>query len=148
MAFGYSYNRRGGYSKRTTPYRSGFEDKVTTVLKNASVPFEYEKYKIEYSIPSTEHTYTPDIVLSNNIIIEIKGLFETADRQKHVLIKQQHPNLDIRFLFQNANNAIYKGSKTTYATWCEKYGFKYANKELPLSWLKEPKKDAKGLIKK
>jgi hypothetical protein len=52
-----------------------------------------------------------------------------------LLIKEQHPDLDIRLLFQNAYNKIRKGSKTTYAMWCEKKGILYAHKQVPKSWL-------------
>lgn len=86
--------------------------------------------------------------MKNGIIIEAKGLFEIEDRQKHLLVKQQYPNLDIRFVFQNSNNKIYKGSKTTYADWCKKNGFKFANKLIPASWFTESKKDTKGLLPK
>jgi hypothetical protein len=38
-------------------------------------------------------------------------------------------------LFQNAYNKIRKGSKTTYAMWCEKKGILYAHKQIPKQWL-------------
>jgi hypothetical protein len=60
-------------------------------------------------------------------------------KHAHLLIKEQHPNLDIRFLFQNANNKIRKGSKTTYAQWCEKNDIKWCEKIIPDTWLKENK---------
>ena len=148
MSKGYYFTRRGGYHKKATPYRSGFEDKVITVLKDASIPYTYEKHNINYKIPESEHIYTPDIVLDNNIIVELKGLFEIEDRKKHLLVKEQHPNLDIRFVFQNSSNKIYKGSKTSYGDWCSKNNIKYADKMIPISWFKEPKKSSKGLIKK
>ena len=49
------------------------------------------------------------------IIIETKGRFVTADRQKMLLVKEQYPDLDIRFVFSNPNSRISKKSKTTYA---------------------------------
>ena len=52
------------------------------------------------------------------------------------LIKKQYPELDIRFVFMNANNKIYKGSKTTYAMWANKHGFEWAEKNIPEEWLK------------
>jgi len=61
----------------------------------------------------------------------------TADRQKHVLIKKQLPNLDLRFLFQNANAKLYKGSKTSYADFCMKNGFEWAHKRIPSEWIEE-----------
>lgn len=86
--------------------------------------------------------------MSNGVIIEAKGLFEVADRQKHLLIKKQYPHLDIRFVFQNPHNKIYKGSSTTYAKWCDKYGFKWARRYIPAAWFKEKRKDTTGLIPK
>jgi hypothetical protein len=54
-----------------------------------------------------------------------------------LLIKDQHPTTDIRFVFQNSKNKIRKGSKTTYADWCKKNGFQYSDKTIPMSWLNE-----------
>ena len=59
------------------------------------------------------------------------------DRQKHLLIKVQHPELDIRFLFQRSKSRISKTSKTTYADWCEKHGFLYCDLHIPKEWLME-----------
>ena len=71
------------------------------------------------------------------LVIETKGRFVTADRQKHLLVKEQHPDFDVRFVFQNSRARISKTSKTTYAAWCEKHGFKYADKCVPAEWLTE-----------
>jgi hypothetical protein len=65
----------------------------------------------------------------------------TEDRKKHLLVKEQNPNLDIRFLFQNSKNKINKGSKTTYADWAIKNGFKFADKIVPDEWINEKKKN-------
>lgn len=143
------FSRRGGWSKHVdATYRSGLEDKVAEQLRDAEVDAKYEEYQIPYSIPATNHTYTPDFVLPNGIIVETKGVFEVEDRKKHLLVKSQYPNLDIRFVFSSSKTPIYKGSKTTYAAWCNKYGFKYADKWIPDKWLRERKKDTKGLVKK
>ena len=72
-----------------------------------------------------------------NIIIEAKGYFDKGDRVKMLLIKEQHPDLDIRIVFLNARNKIYKGSKTTYGAWAEKNGFKWAEGSIPEEWLKD-----------
>jgi hypothetical protein len=118
-------------------YRSGLEDKVADQLRSLSIPVIYEGATIRYTPPAKERKYTPDFILPNGIIIETKGRFVTADRQKHKHIKDQHPFLDIRFVFSNPNNRISKTSKTTYAKWCEDYGFAYAAKLIPREWIKE-----------
>jgi hypothetical protein len=117
-------------------FRSGLEGKVAKQLEVLGVKVEYETTKVKYVIPESLHTYTPDFVLPNGIVVETKGRFVVADRKKHLLIKQQHPDLDIRFVFQNSKNKITKGSKTTYADWCIKNGFQYADKEIPDKWLR------------
>lgn len=126
------------YTKRQAAvkagYRSGLEEDLDNTLKAKGVDGEYEKHKINYVKPATKHTYTPDFRLPNGIYIETKGRFVLADRQKHLIIKQQCPDLDIRFVFQNSKGKIRKGSKTTYADWCIKYGFLYADKDIPSEW--------------
>jgi len=116
-------------------YRSGLEEVVDSTLKQRNIDGEYEKHKIKYVVPATDHTYTPDFRLPNGIFIETKGRFVVEDRKKHVLIRKQHPELDIRFVFQNSKNKIRKGSPTTYADWCVKHGFIYADKTIPQEWL-------------
>jgi hypothetical protein len=118
-------------------WRSGLEEKVANALTEAGIPFTYEKTKVKYIKPASEHQYTPDFVLDNGIIIETKGLFTSVDRQKHMLVKRQHPHLDIRFVFSNSKARISKASRTTYADWCNKNGYKYADKVIPEDWLKE-----------
>lgn len=104
-------------------------------LKKKRVSFEYETKKIKYQ--KKVSTYTPDILLANGIIVEVKGYFDAEDRAKHLLIKAQHPHLDIRFVFQAADKKITKSSKTTYAGWCDKNGFVYAEGLVPAEWLIE-----------
>ena len=117
-------------------YRSGLEIKVKDYLKEHKVKFKYEAIKIEWE-DLMYRTYTPDFVLPNGLIIEEKGLFTPSDRRKHVAIKKQHPNLDIRFVFESSKRKLSKGAKSTYATWCEKNKFLYADRIVPEEWLKE-----------
>ena len=116
-------------------YRSGLEEKVCNNLQERNIHFVYEKDVVVYFKPRKECRYTPDVTLDNGIVIEIKGYLKREDRQKHILIQQQFPNLDIRFLFGNAKNKIYKNSKTTYADWCNKNNFKFCEKQIPNDWI-------------
>ena len=121
-------------------FRSGLEQKVAESLDKAGVSYTYEDQVIEYLKPAKIAKYTPDFVLENGIIIEVKGRFLTADRQKHLLVKKQRPDLDIRFLFSRSKERISKKSRTTYAMWCEKNGFLYADETIPQQWLQESPK--------
>jgi hypothetical protein len=117
-------------------YRSGLEEKISGELKALGISFEYEKVKFKFLQPQKPRTYTPDFVLPNGIIVETKGRFLSSDRQKHILIKEQHPEYDIRFVFSNPQQRINKSSKTTYAKWCEDHGFLFAKGSIPKEWLK------------
>ena len=123
-------------------FRSGLEDKVAEQLRGEGIDPRYESLTIEYVKPERKAKYTPDFPLPNGIIVETKGRFITEDRQKHLLVKAQHPHLDIRFVFSNPNQRISKTSATTYAMWCEKHGFLYAAKLIPLAWIKEKSRRA------
>lgn len=131
--------RKNPYSKKQVAakygFRSGLEMDIDESLKQQGIDGEYEQHIIEYVKPETKHKYHPDFKLPNGIYVETKGRFLADDRKKHLLIKKQHPELDIRFLFQNSKSKISKGSKTSYADWCDKYGFKYADKIIPADWL-------------
>jgi len=123
-----------GTPKRSD-FKSGLEYNIAKQLDNLGVAIEYENLKISYQRKPSK--YTPDFELPNGIIIEGKGRFKSEDRSKHLLIKKQHPELDIRFIFSNSSSKLSKNSKTTYAMWCEKHGFLYADKEIPKEWIEE-----------
>ena len=125
------------------PRKNHLEDAVHTQICNKEGDSCYEQAYLNYTVPQRNAKYTPDFILPNGIIIEVKGLLEVEDRQKHILIKEQYPELDIRFVFGNANTPIRSGSKTTYADWCDTHGFLYANKTIPKAWLLEPFSQAK-----
>ena len=108
--------------------RSKLEDNVAGQLERAKVVYEYESEscKINYLVPSSSHIYTCDFILhtrtGKQIFIEAKGIWDYDDRYKHLLIRKQHPEIDIRFVFLRASNKIRKGSKTTYADICNGLG--------------------------
>lgn len=123
---------------KQSDFRSGLEEINAKFLQDNKIPYAYEDFRIPFEQPIKQRTYTPDFALGNGIIIETKGEFVSDDRSKHLLVKEQEPDLEIRFVFSNARQKIYKGSKTTYAMWAEKHGFKWAHKMIPLSWTREP----------
>ena len=113
-------------------YRSGFESKVAQQISKYKIDPKkiYECTTVPFTVPEKKRTYLVDFTLPNGILVEAKG------RAKHLLIKKQHPELDIRILFMSAKTKIRKGSKTTYGDFCDKHGIIWAEKDLPKSWLK------------
>ena len=122
-------------SMKSHGFRSNFELEIANQLVRKKIIYEYEKYSIDYI---RESVYTPDFFLKDyGFYIEVKGNFIASDRGKHLLIRKQHPKLDIRFLFLKANNKLYKGSKTTYGGWCDRHDIKWCEKFIPKEWLDE-----------
>ena len=118
-------------------FRSGLEDRNARVLLDAGVPVVFEAHKIRYSQPEKLRTYTPDFILPNGIVIETKGRFVSADRQKHLYVQKAYPLLDLRFVFSKAYETISKTSKTRYCDWCAHKGFQWANGDIPQAWIDE-----------
>jgi hypothetical protein len=131
-------NRAAGKAPRlANGFRSGLEKRNADHLDSRGISYTYEKLKISYTVPERQATYTPDFVLNNGVIVETKGVFDAADRAKHLLVREQHPELDIRFVFQRGNQPIYKGSPTTHGGWANKHSFRWAEKLIPPEWAKE-----------
>jgi len=127
-----SFNRKD--FKVDGGYRSGLEEEIAKQLEASRIEYEYEKERITYHRTCY---YLPDFKLPNGIFIEAKGRFTKEDRGMLLKVKKQHPDLDIRLVFSRSKARISKESSTTYAQWCERWGFPYADKQIPEEWLSE-----------
>jgi len=141
--FKYQKYKRVRISK-TVELKSGLEEVIYNYLKNNKVHFVYEGMKIKFELPTQKKSYTPDFPINDRFIVEAKGAFNSADRKKHKLIREQHPELDIRFIFSNSKTKIGKKSLTTYGKWCELFKFKFhciqsTKTPFPQEWLNEIK---------
>ncbi len=116
-------------------FKSGLEQQLANQVAEAGLPIHYERLRIPYVVP--QRSYRPDIILPSGIILEGKGLFMSEDRAKMRLIKQQYPDLDIRFCFYSPGSRIAPKSKTTYSKWAETYGFLWCGRVIPKEWLTE-----------
>ena len=126
--------RRANTKIRT---RSKLEQRVLNLLP-PKIAKSYETYKITYLV---EHEYNPDWAINDTLFIEVKGYFRASDRAKHLEIKKQYPHIDVVFIFGDSKNKLNKNSKTTYADWCDKHGFRWTDlkKGIPEEWLNESK---------
>lgn len=114
-------------------YRSGFEQDVALAAEAEGILVEYEADRIAYQ--GKPRYYKPDFKLREGVYVETKGRFLPGDRSKHIQVKAQHPEIEIRFVFMQ-NNPLYAGSTTRYSDWCEQHGFKWALKRIPKEWSK------------
>jgi hypothetical protein len=120
---------------RADGFRSSLEQKIAADLTSRGISFEYESLRVPYM--GKPKKYLIDFQLPNGIIVEAKGWFTSEDRTKSLLVREQNPGIDLRFVFQRASSRLRKGSSTTYAEWCEKHGFLWAEGTVPQRWLSE-----------
>jgi len=115
-------------------YKSQLEVKVAKLLGKKA---KYETERIPFVQPAKRRHYTPDFKVGKNRFIEVKGRLDRETRQKHIWIKEQHPDIQILLLFGNAFNRLSKKSKTTYAEWAEANGLEWADIKvgIPKDWL-------------
>lgn len=112
-------------------------------MEDGNIPYEYEPDTFEYFVRETRN-YTPDFKYKKHktrhrrpryFYVEFKGVLTKDDRKKAKLFREQHPDVEFYFVFQKPKNKIYRGSKTTYAKWCDQHGFKWSDK-LEEGWFK------------
>lgn len=119
-------------------YKNKFEKEVARRLEGQGVAIQYE----ETAIPWVQRKkYLVDFEFTNRgggkVYVEAKGYLRPSDRTKLINVKKQHPELDIRLVFQRPENTLNKKSKTTYAQWAERHGFLWAKGEVPWAWINE-----------
>lgn len=115
-------------------FRSDLELRVYEAAKRSRKKLSFEPHFIPYHIKGN---YLPDFQLPNGIYIEVKGRLDAATCRKMRAVKASNPELDIRFVFGNAQNKMNKSSKMRYWEWCDRYGFPWAEGMIPASWWRE-----------
>jgi predicted nuclease of restriction endonuclease-like RecB superfamily len=139
-----AWGRKRKPRRRVHPYKgckmaSKAEVTFAEEMDRLDIPWLYEPEALQWEPPKRK--YTPDFKVmrpdGTYFFVEYKGYLRPNDKTKMKAIKQQHPDVDIRFVFQNARKPIYKESKTTYAMWAEKQGYLWAEGFIPAEWLKE-----------
>lgn len=115
--------------------RSKFEERVFSSILEVNPRAEYETQRLKYPVTKV---YIPDVVIplpdGTYRYIEIKGRFLSSDRSKSLSIREHHPGIDLRFVFQK-DQPLSKGSKTLYSEWCSKKGFLFTIGTIPDEWL-------------
>lgn len=120
-------------------YRSKLEILMYQQIKRykKKTKVEYETVKLKYSVPVRARYYLPDFVCrrpdGSIFYIEIKGYLRSTDRTKTIRVREQNPEIDIRFVFSK-DNTINKNSKTKYSDWCKANEFEYSIGSVPKHW--------------
>jgi hypothetical protein len=117
-------------------FRSKLEREVWESIGAIQPDAQFESLQLPYTL---SHTYTPDIILPNGVILEVKGKFVVKGidcRPKMLAVKAAFPDLDIRFVLQHPRLTVTPRAKMTHSEWCEKYNFPWCHyKDIPTEWL-------------
>ena len=109
-----------------------------------NIPWQYEPESFEWVPPLA--MYTPDFKIEcedgSYFWIEYKGYLRDKEKTKMREIRKQRPDLNIRFVFEDALKPVAgarkrkDGTKQSHAEWAIKNGYRWANKFIPMEWLK------------
>ncbi|CAB4217485.1 endonuclease I [uncultured Caudovirales phage] len=113
------------YNAYAEGHRSGLEDAFRDLCDKEGLHVEYEANSLPFTTPPQKRRYHPDWKVSDKCYLETKGKFTAQDRKKAVLVKEQHPDVRILYVFQRSKNTLSKSSKTTYGDWCDKAGIEW-----------------------
>jgi predicted nuclease of restriction endonuclease-like RecB superfamily len=105
-------------------FKSGLERDFAELLVKHGVSAEYEATRFEFI--RVGH-YTPDWKVSDSLYIETKGYFSPRNRGDLLSFREQHPNVEIFLVFSAPNNRLTSKSKTTYAEWADRHGFRWSS---------------------
>lgn len=124
--------------KTKNGFRSGFEERIynNAVGRGQKLAYEPPDATLYYTKPARRTRYIPDFVLPNGVIVESKGRLTSVDRAKMLDVSKCNPEVDIRFLFQRANNRITRSPNSmTYWQWADKHGFRWSEGDvIPEEW--------------
>ena len=136
--------------KRDSGYRSGLEESVAATLSGKGVGFKYESVVLSYTnkvrrglcsacgskLVVVRKNYTPDFVLDNGRIIEVKGRLTASDRAKLLAVRACNPDA-VLVLYFGADNKLRKNSDKRYSDWATQHEFDYAINTIPRRWLRK-----------
>ena len=116
-----------------------FYEEIETQLKVHRLEYELNNKdnSIEYINCKKTKVFVPRFVMSDGMIVESVSYLLKQDCRKYLLLREQYPNLDIRFIFESADKYVSGGDGLTLAEWAASNKFHWANKLFPLEWMIE-----------
>ena len=125
------FNHYGNKRRKKGEFRSGLERKVNEFLLQQELAFFYESERFPYYL---KRQYTPDFQVKGekfDFWIEVKGRWDSVDRNKFLAVITNNPDLHIFVALQAPRQTISKQSKTMYCQWAQKYGIAWCPCPIP-----------------
>ena len=122
---------RWNRQRKDKEHRSGLEDQVEDALRKQGFNPEYEKESFPYIL---HRKYKPDFKIGD-VHVEVKGWWQSSDRQKFLSVVINNPDLKIFVALQRPHQTLNKKSKTSYAQWATKNGIAWCPIPIPKEFL-------------
>ncbi len=122
---------RWNKQRKNKEHRSGLEDQVEDALREQGFSPEYEKESFPYIL---HRKYKPDFKIGD-VHIEVKGWWQSSDRQKFLSVVINNPDLKIFVALQRPHQTLSKKSKTTYGQWATKNGIAWCPIPIPKEFM-------------
>lgn len=115
-------------------YRSGYEAGIARSMQERGLSFQYERTVLPYAIPKvTRVDWTILTRRGRLILVESKGYFPPAAREKVAAIVESNPDEDYRLLFQPGSQAAKLGPALA-----KRLGIRYhTGDSIPDAWFEE-----------
>lgn len=110
--------------RKQNRYKSLLERRFAELCFKNGVKAVYEARRFEFV--RMAH-YSPDWEITPTLYVETKGYFSPRNRGDLLSFREQHPGVEIFLVFAEPSNRLTKKSKTTYAEWCDKHGFRWCS---------------------
>lgn len=128
-------------------YRSRFETRIADQLTKAGIEFQYEAKRLAYESFGQSKKYLPDFWIPRaNVFIEVKGFLRADDRWKYENVRKLHPELDLRFCFEDKTQPILYGRMakmigdtdvSSVSDWVKGLSWKCCEGTIPQQWINE-----------
>ena len=129
--------RRRGYRARSLDgrrvYDSALERDVIEAARDHCPGWVASIAPIPYVI---QGNYTPDWILPNGIIIEVKGYFPSSDRHKVWGVIVSNPGIDLRMVFSSPWDRV--DGLSPPASWADRHGIRWSDRHIPREWFAAP----------
>lgn len=117
-------------------FESGIYEEIKARARNHRFYVAYEQDDLHFVLKRRYRTdFTIEFESGHKRYIETKGFLRSGDITKMLAVRQQHPDLDIRIVFQKDNVVI--GSRKRYSEWATRVGYPWAIGHVPEEWYVE-----------
>ena len=113
-------------------FRSSWEANVARILNKLNVPYEYERESYQIG----EDFYLPDFFLTNSVILEVKGFWDSESRKKIAALQKEYPEFRVLPVDSDMYGTLQEKFSTIIPEWEESRIHKMTTEEVAIVGMK------------